>query len=232
MEPAYKKNYMPNLFSWKDLEHFINTGVYLNFDKHFRYGFSDVKEDFQLNWNISPWHLEDNEIPISKFKEFIDTLSVFYFMDCSRVKKEFNAFCAELEELEGRPFDTHIFVHYKNLEKPHPFGCHYDCQSNVIVQCEGSTHWRVYPKVEHDESLTNREIAQLIADRKLPNTKMTPTEDPIIDVILEPGDAIWIPQFYPHHAISKEKRISISFAGYKDLMSNKSFYRDRKWITL
>ena len=89
MEPAYKKNYMPNLFSWKELEHFINTGVYLNFDKHFRYGFSDVKEDFQLNWNISPWHLEDNEIPISKFKEFIDReFSLLSYIKSLLIQKE------------------------------------------------------------------------------------------------------------------------------------------------
>ena len=29
---------------------------------------------------------------------------------------------------------------------------------------------------------------------------------PIIDVILEPGDAIWVPCYHPHQAISQEKK--------------------------
>ena len=123
MEPAYKKNFMPNLFSWTELEDLINRGTHLS-EGFYRYSHDELSKE--IKWQICPWTNIESEMPVSKLKEFIDTLSVFYFMDCSRVKKIFNDFCAELEELEQRPFDTHIFVHYKNLKRPHPFGCHFD----------------------------------------------------------------------------------------------------------
>ena len=56
-------------------------------------------------------------------------------------------------------------------------------------------------------------------------------EDPILDVIMKPGDAIWIPAYYPHQAISLTSRMSVSFPfTQKGLLSNAT--EDRSWITL
>ena len=62
---------------------------------------------------------------------------------------------------------------------------------------------------------------------------MTPEElpgEPVLDVEMEPGDAIWIPMYYPHLATSRTKRLSVSFA-----ISNHSIkegFEDREWVKL
>ena len=50
---------------------------------------------------------------------------------------------------------------------------------------------------------------------------------PILDVDMKPGDAIWIPRYYPHLATSKTKRLSVSFP-ITDQISPAS----RAWIRL
>ena len=37
------------------------------------------------------------------------------------------------------------------------------------------------------------------------------TDEPLLDVIMNPGDMVWIPEHYPHHAISITPRLSVSF---------------------
>jgi len=225
MEPQFKENFFPNLFSWKELENFINSQTHLVPHK-FPTGLQ-AKEDLFLNeWHGldgGPWKMNDDEIPIRIFKNFINKHGVFYFMDCSRVKKEFNDFCLELEELEGRAFDTHIFVHYKKLKQKHPFGCHWDTQSNVVVQCEGQTHWKVWPRINPKDYPEKSEDGA---------GNLTLETEPIIDVVLKAGDALWVPHHYPHEAKSTTKRISVSFAGHREKTRDRGMYRNREWVTL
>ena len=54
---------------------------------------------------------------------------------------------------------------------------------------------------------------------------------PILDVIMKPGDAIWIPLHYPHLATSLTPRMSVSFPFTpRGLMS--IAHEDRNWISL
>ncbi len=214
MKPHYQENFMPDLFSWSELELMINMASFLNPSNCV----IDPKEAGKLQWDMPSWNVNKEEMPVGLFEELMNKVGVFYFVDCSRFKKEFNDFASHLEEKEKIPFDTHVYVHYKNLQKPHPFGCHWDLHSNVIIQCEGSTHWMVYPKIN---PVTKTQQSHLHID-----------EDPIIDIVLNPGDAIWIPRYYPHHAISKEKRISLSFAGTHHSSLETQNYKDRTWISL
>ena len=56
---------------------------------------------------------------------------------------------------------------------------------------------------------------------------------PILDVIMEVGDAIWIPRYYPHQAISLTPRLSVSFP-FNDTenTAHKDHFEDRNWVTL
>ena len=52
------------------------------------------------------------------------------------------------------------------------------------------------------------------------------TNDPILDVDLEPGDAVWIPREHPHLATTvTPKRISVSFS-----LAKENQITDREWI--
>jgi ribosomal protein L16 Arg81 hydroxylase len=87
------------------------------------------------------------------------------------------------------------------------------------VQCEGKTNFKVWKEVEDH------------TDEK--QVKLDMKEEPILDVIMEPGDAIWIPRYYPHHAISLTPRLSVSFPFADDENSTlKKHFEDRNWITL
>ena len=62
---------------------------------------------------------------------------------------------------------------------------------------------------------------------------MTPEElpgEPVLDVDMEPGDAIWIPRYFPHLATSKTKRLSISFP--ISHVPIKYGSEDREWVNI
>ena len=48
---------------------------------------------------------------------------------------------------------------------------------------------------------------------------------------MNPGDALWIPIHYPHHAISLTPRLSVSFPFTPRGLMTESI-EDRSWITL
>ena len=45
---------------------------------------------------------------------------------------------------------------------------------------------------------------------------------------MKPGDAIWIPRYYPHLATSHTKRLSVSFPFNREIDSTRR--EDRHWI--
>ena len=57
---------------------------------------------------------------------------------------------------------------------------------------------------------------------------LNPQSSPILDVDMKPGDAIWIPEYYPHLATSKTRRLSVSFP----LSMNSMQFEDRDWVKL
>ena len=59
---------------------------------------------------------------------------------------------------------------------------------------------------------------------------MSIDDDPILDVDMSPGDAIWIPKDYPHLATSKTSRLSVSFPQAWEV--DRERFEERKWIKL
>ena len=57
-------------------------------------------------------------------------------------------------------------------------------------------------------------------------------DPPLLDVLMEPGDAIWIPKHCPHQAISKTERFSISFPMDSFVFDNEQFYQGREWVSI
>lgn len=69
------------------------------------------------------------------------------------------------------------------------FGIHFDPVSSFITQLSGKKHWKVYQEfIPFPTKSMNQPLAGV------------PLSAAIIDVILEPGDLLYIPAGYPHEA--------------------------------
>ena len=144
---------------------------------------------------------------------------ICYLKDMSRCTEKVNAFSKKVEDIYQQEVDAHIYM-CRNIDRIHPFGIHFDWSHNVIVQCEGQTNFKVWDEIEPSKA------KEMLNTHK--STLLTLSSDPILDVEMKPGDAIWIPRFYPHLATSRTKRLSISFAFNKKL---DRITEDRNWVT-
>jgi hypothetical protein len=206
-KPIFKEQYCPNLFSWKDLENLINIRPLMNSRRV--HVIDDGKE---YKWDNDPWTIDFNCWPPSLLKVVLEKHHC-YFSDMSRCTETINSFARDLEREYGRQTDAHIYL-CRDPSIQHPFGIHFDVSDNVIVQCEGKTNFKVWNVVDD----INQKPNQMDIQHK-----------PLLDVIMSPGDAIWIPRYYPHLATSKTSRLSVSFPmSHSD---NKTF-QEREWIQL
>ena len=210
----YVENYCPNLLTWKEFADLINIRPLLTQE---RVKLLDPKKRI-FKWYTHGWMKDVNTYPPSLIRALLDEI-VIYFSDMSRSTKNINDFASFLEDQYERHIDAHIYVcRDPNIE--HPFAAHFDMQHNVIVQCEGKTNFKVWKEVE-DHSIEK----QIQLDMS--------NEEPILDVIMEVGDAIWIPRYYPHQAISLTPRLSVSFPfSDNENTSHEKSFEDRNWINL
>ena len=211
----FKKNYKPDLLSWNEMANIINTRPLMN-DKRVKL----LGNTRRYEWLCTKWTKDPNCFPPSLIKKLIDNIMI-YFVDMSRATEKINDFAKNIEDDYGKQTDAHIYV-CRNLKIKHHFGIHYDFNHNLIVQCEGKTNFKVWDEVKN-------------ADRNSKgigiNTRLEMEVEPIMDVDMESGDAIWIPKHFPHLATSLTPRLSVSFplAQCTDINTVRE---DRTWITL
>jgi len=214
------KNAFPNIFSVEEFNRLLNLRSFQTIQR-----LTPTREVRKLTkWkNLSdqdrrePWVKDTTTIPPSLVEEIINSC-VCYWPDSSRVNKQINDLCFELEELSGENCDAHIFFAIdKKLENS--FGAHYDEATNLIVQVEGRTHWKVCTdKVNTDEVP--------------PNVKDIDKYGVGIDTILNPGDAIFIPKHVLHEPKNLTSRISVSFPmkSREPWLTRPNQRQDRKWL--
>ena len=153
----------------------------------------------RYEWVCTKWTKDPNCFPPSLIKKLIDNIMI-YFVDMSRATEKINDFARQIEDDYGKQTDAHIYV-CRNLEIKHHFGVHYDFNHNLIVQCEGKTNFKVWDEVKDvDRNLKGIGI----------NTRLEMEVEPVLDVNMEPGDAVWIPKHFPHLATSLTPRLSVS----------------------
>ncbi len=210
----YVENYVPNLLTWKEFADLINIRPLLTQE---RVKLLDPKKRI-FKWYTHGWMKDVNTYPPSLIRALLDEI-VIYFSDMSRATKNINDFASFLEDQYERHTDAHIYV-CRNPNIEHPFAAHFDLQHNVIVQCEGKTNFKVWKEVA-DHSIEK----QIKLDMS--------NEKPILDVVMNVGDAIWIPRYYPHQAISLTPRLSVSFPfSDSENSAHKDHFEDRNWVTL
>ena len=211
----FKKNYKSDLLSWNEMANIINTRPLMN-DKRVKL----LGNTRRYEWLCSKWTKDPNCFPPSLIKKLLDDIMI-YFVDMSRATEKINDFAKHIEDDYGKQTDAHIYV-CRNLKIKHHFGVHYDFNHNLIVQCEGKTNFKVWDEVKNvDRNLKGIGI----------NTRLEMEVEPIMDVDMESGDAIWIPKHFPHLATSLTPRLSVSFPLAQCTDVN-TVREDRNWITL
>ena len=211
----FKKNYKPDLLSWNEMANIINTRPLMN-DKRVKL----LGNNKRYEWLCSKWTKDPNCFPPSLIKKLLENIMI-YFVDMSRATEKINDFAKHIEDDYGKQTDAHIYV-CRNLKIKHHFGIHYDFNHNLIVQCEGKTNFKVWDEVKNvDRNLKGIGI----------NTRLEMEVEPIMDVDMESGDAIWIPKHFPHLATSLTPRLSVSFP-LSEYSDTNLIREDRTWITL
>ena len=191
-EPFYQQNAIQNLFSWNELESLLNLRPFVN-NQRFH-----IISGKTYNWIGPDWLTDINTYPPDLIQAEIKKY-VCYLSDCSRVNSKVNALSNDLETLTSYPADAHIYFSVEDIPSK-GFGIHYDFSHNLIVQIDGQTHFKVWGKCEKDS----------------PRNRDSMDEEPILDVVMNPGDIIFIPICYLHSAFSITKRLSISFPMKKE----------------
>ena len=95
------------------------------------------------------------------------------------------------------------------------FAPHYDDIEAFILQLEGEKHWKVYPPFPGSKNVLPRCSSRDFTEMEMKNHK------PIIDVILKPGDVLYMPRGWIHQAytISPNDTISSSSSSSESMHS-------------
>ncbi|MEU9489066.1 cupin domain-containing protein [Streptomyces decoyicus] len=90
---------------------------------------------------------------------------------------------------------THVQVNaYASWSAQEGFGTHWDDHDVIVVQVEGSKHWRIYGPTQ---------IAPMHRDSAHPEA---PPELPIADLVLGPGDVLYLPRGW-WHAVAADQGV-------------------------
>lgn len=204
-QPEYLPMSFEKLFSWDELQVLLNLRPFVN---SIRFHVTTGKG---YTWENQGWLTDVNTFPPSLLNEILKEHTC-YFSDCSRVNSKVNSLCKELEGLFSNScVDAHVYFTVANTLEG-GFGIHYDTSHNLIVQMEGQTRFQLWNVFAGPNAPKNLELID---------------KAPAYDVILSPGDAVFVPMHSYHRAISQTKRLSVSFP-----ISFLSPYKpqDRHWI--
>ena len=175
-----------DLISWKDIEYCINNP----WSYWPRVLDKDTGKEIRLGKSKTYWFhkIPKKEEVVKHFKDGHTLQLGSYSVHNPTV----NNLCKVIEEECDVEADMHV---YCSREKSSSFCAHWDSPSNFILQVEGQTGWKVFDRIGVYGKVYEKE------------ENLGP---PIIDVILNPGDILYIPKMMYHKANPFEKRISIS----------------------
>lgn len=213
LKPAFFKRAFPKIFSWDELEHLLNLRPFIN---NRRLVITDLGEK-TYSWERQSYMSDINTFPPSLLDDDILKNHVCYLYDSSRVNQYTNNIAFNIERtFPGSSTDAHIYFSVgDNLTEG--FGIHMDTLYVLVVHVEGKSRLRIW-----DPSVTEEMGGDRIRVKELDYT-------PIIDEIMETGDAAFIPVNTYHCVTSLTKRLSVSFP---ITMVSETPPQDRHWIKL
>ena len=204
--PLVFKDTFHDVLSLQEFENLLNLTPFTNTIR-----FMPTFDIQHYQWPLPYWHTGTNNWPINNIEELIET-GVCYLRDCSRATEKMNLISSVLEKNTNKPVDAHIYFSTDKFVN-NGFGVHKDSAHNFIIQIQGNTHWKVGSKIYTDQE---RNISNFLDDDII-----------LVDTVLEPGDAIFVPAHVYHSTNSLSKRISISFPMPDEAPE---LFELRKWI--
>jgi hypothetical protein len=159
-----------------------------------------IVNDKNYTWHNPGWS-SDNGYPPSLIQEEIKHY-VCYLSDCSKVNKSINDLCKLIEDQTGSEVDAHVYFSFSYQDQDIEKYIHKDKSNNLIIQIDGETSFKVW-----DKERTNL----------------------LYDIVMRPGDVLYIPAGYWHGALSLSRRLSISIPVSPYQVELRE---DRHWIQL
>jgi hypothetical protein len=160
-----------------------------------------IINDREYSWHNPGWS-SDNSFPASLINQEISRY-VCYLSDCSRANEKINAVCKTIEDYTDSEVDAHLYFSLYFDDLSIDKFIHKDKSNNLIMQIDGKTNFKIF--------------------NKLDPSKLE------YDIVMEPGDILYIPADIYHGALSLTKRLSISFPMSPHAVQLKE---DRFWIKL
>ena len=160
-----------------------------------------VVNDKEYSW-FNPGWASDNSYPPSLIQEEIKNY-VCYLSDCSKVNEQVNALCKQIEEVTDSEVDAHIYFSFFYNDRDIEKYIHKEKSNNLIIQLDGKTEFWIWG--------------------------LERSSEPLLKVIMHPGDVLYIPAGHWHGALSLTKRLSLSIPISPHRVLQKE---DRHWIRL
>jgi hypothetical protein len=194
--PVVLKNFLTNpsqYVTWEDVEDVINSNsCYIELIRN------QLKIDipvFKYFWFAK--YTADKKFII----DGINSGDTFIINQYTAFKKQISDLCWAIETAFDVVTDAHVYGGLHDNCKS--FKPHIDVPANFICQVEGTTHWQVY-----------KNKCSYLLNHYETNTLPIPpdTLEVDLDVMLEPGDVIYLPSRTFHGAFPKGQRLSISIS--------------------
>jgi hypothetical protein len=151
----------------------------------------------------------DGQTPLSVIKQHIVKGNSFAIVTGDDINQEMNQLCDMVEKVTGLWCETHIYGGLRSESRS--FGIHADPPMNLILQMSGDCKWTVFQQVAFkpggaDESQVTKAF----------------------DVLMKPGDLIYVPALMYHWCQPLAKRFSISIP----IRQRNPEHQRREWIKL
>lgn len=206
MKPFYEHDSVKGIFSWKEFERLINLRPFMTCNN------AHILSGENYTWESKCWLTNINTFP-TELLMYLLPQYMGYIQDCSKASENINKICSQLDTFNNCATDAHIFYNLSD-KLDQGFGIHADSSHNLIVQVEGTTRMEIWDLEDIDNKNNIKSL-------NIP---------PVIDVIMKPGDSVFIPKRYWHKASSQMKRLSVSFPSNPEM--NVSNAQDRVWINI
>ena len=154
LEPFIVKQALPKMLDWHGLENLLNCRPLMRFS---RFGYSSELPEIQLP--VPSWSKDPETWPITALTSHVLNHQTIFLTDMSRITKEVNETCAELEKIFECPVDMHLFlslvIRHKGL------GIHKDKNHNIIAPQEGEIEVAIYDSngLLYEDVLTSGDFA-------------------------------------------------------------------------
>jgi len=194
-KPYYIKGFLKSpeeIVAWQDIENCLNNPV-----QHYFELINADNEKIAIPANETAWVsnklVQDKKFIFDAFNKGMSLIITSYGFYSNKTQE----FLAQFESM----YDVNSALHiYCGLEGSNSFKIHADYPANFIVQAFGKTRWKIFAN----------KISSMYNITHVPKFVDTSVFEVVMDVELEPGDALYIPSRTYHAAYPTEKRISIS----------------------